>query len=302
MALDFERGDEVIIPANTFVATAEAVTQAQLKPVPVDASDDDYGLDPSLVEAAIGTRTRAILPVHLYGQLADMRSLRAIADRHGLAVIEDAAQAHGAERDGIRAGRGGRMAGFSFYPGKNLGAMGDAGALVTDDPEIADRVRALRQHGQQRKYVHEWEGYTARLDTMQAVVLQHKLPHLDEWNTQRAAAALAYTEGLSGVGDLTLPPVASGSTPVWHLYVIRTTDPVGLGAFLGERGIGTGRHYPIPLHLAPAYAALGLAEGSFPVSEALARECLSLPLFPGISGDQVTAVVEAITAYFGDEG
>jgi dTDP-4-amino-4,6-dideoxygalactose transaminase len=301
LALDLAVGDEVIVPANTFVATVEAVTQARLKPVLVDATAGDYGLDPGLVEAAIGPRTRAILPVHLYGQLADMRALQEIAARHDLVIIEDAAQAHGAERDGIRAGTGGLMAGFSFYPGKNLGAMGDAGALVTNDAEVAARVRSLREHGQQRKYVHEWEGYTARLDTMQAVVLEHKLPHLEAWNAQRAAAARAYTQGLAGIGDLTLPTTATGSSPVWHLYVVRTSEPERLGAFLRDRTIATGRHYPIPVHLAPAYAYLGLTAGTFPVSEALAQECLSLPLFPGITGSQVATVVDAVIAYFNDE-
>jgi dTDP-4-amino-4,6-dideoxygalactose transaminase len=290
-------GAEVIVPANTFVATAEAVTQAGLRPVLADVREDDLGLDPEAVAAAIGPRTAAIVPVHLYGQLCDMRSLTALAARHGLAIVADSAQAHGASRDGFHAGSG-LAAAFSFYPGKNLGAMGDAGALVTDDAPLADRARALREHGQRRKYVHEWEGYTARMDTIQAVVLSHKLPHLDAWNAARREAARAYTEQLTGVGDLRLPMAATSSSPVWHLYVVRTADPEALAAFLRERGIGTGRHYPIPVHLAPAFAYLGLSEGTFPVAESACRECLSLPIFPGITDDQVSSVVAGISAFF----
>ena len=298
LAAGLSTGGEVIVPANTFVATLEAVTQAGLVPVPVDVLEADYGLDPEAVEAAAGERTQAVLPVHLYGQMADMRALRGIADRLRLAVFEDAAQAHGARRDELPAGAGGLAAGFSFYPGKNLGAMGDAGALVTDDGALADRARALREHGQRGKYVHEWEGYTARLDTFQAVVLLHKLPHLDRWNAQRAQVATWYAEGLEAVGDLRLPQVPDGSSPVWHLYVVRTAEPERLADFLRERGIGTGRHYPIPAHLVPAYTWLGYREGAFPVSEALARECLSLPIFPGLAEAQAAAVVNAVREYF----
>jgi dTDP-4-amino-4,6-dideoxygalactose transaminase len=298
LALEPEPGAEVIVPANTFVATLEAVTQAGLVPVPADVLEADWGLDPVAVEAAVSGRTRAVMPVHLYGQLSDLRALSAVAERDGLALVEDAAQAHGAERDGLRAGTVGVANGFSFYPGKNLGAMGDAGALVTGETALAERVRALREHGQRRKYVHEWDGYTARLDTMQAVVLLHKLPHLDGWNAQRREIAARYTEALDGVGDLRLPGVPSGSSPVWHLYVVRTGDPERLAERLRERGVGTGRHYPIPPHLSPAYAELGYREGAFPVSEELARECLSLPIFPGMTEQQVDAVVDAIGASF----
>jgi len=298
LAARLESGSEVIVPANTFVATLEAVTQAGLVPVPVDALDADYCLDPAAVEAAVTERTQAIVPVHLYGQLADMTSLLALAKRQGLVVIEDAAQAHGATRDGFRAGGAGLAAAFSFYPGKNLGAMGDAGALVTDDEALADRARALREHGQRSKYLHEVEGYTARLDTVQAVFLLHKLPHLDRWNEQRAEVATWYSESLEGVGDLRLPPVPDNSSPVWHLYVVRTAEPERLAEFLRERGIGTGRHYPVPPHLNVAYAWLGFREGAFPVSEALARECLSLPIFPGLTEAQAGAVTSAVREYF----
>ncbi|MBA2643488.1 MAG: DegT/DnrJ/EryC1/StrS family aminotransferase, partial [Actinobacteria bacterium] len=214
------------------------------------------------------------------------------------ALVEDACQAHGAERDGIVAGSGGLAAAFSFYASKNLGAMGDAGALVTSDAGIADAVRALREHGQRRKYEHDVEGWTARLDTIQAIVLRLKLPLLAEWNEQRRHAAASYAEMLAGVGDLELPPVPRGSSPVWHLYVVRTAAPQGLGEFLADEGIASGRHYPIPVHLTRAYEHLGYREGTFPVAEAVARECLSLPIFPGITEGQIAAVVEGVRGYF----
>ena len=291
-------GDEVIVPANTFVATFEAVAQAGGVPVPADASESDYNVDPEAAAAAVNDRTRFLMPVHLYGQLADVRALQALAERHGLAVLEDACQAHGATRDGIAAGTADLAAAFSFYPGKNLGAMGDAGALVTRDGGLAARVRALREHGQRRKYEHELEGWTARLDTIQALVLLHKLPLLDAWNDERRAAARFYLASLEGVGDLRPPLVAADSEPVWHLFVVRTADPPALAAFLAERGIGTGRHYPEPPHLSRAYAHLGYTAGDFPVSEALSREVLSLPIFPGISEEQLASVVDAVSDYF----
>jgi dTDP-4-amino-4,6-dideoxygalactose transaminase len=300
LAAGIAAGDEVIVPAMTFVATYEAVTQAGGRPIVADISAQDYGLDPAAAEAVLGERTRFIVPVHLYGQLCDVRALRSVADRHGLAIIEDACQAHGAERDGIRAGAAGVAAAFSFYPGKNLGAFGDAGALVTDDVALAERARALREHGQRAKYRHDVEGYTARLDTIQALVLLRKLPLLEQWNAERRAAASYYATALDGVGDLVLPQVPDGSDPVWHLYVVRTAEPQRLAGFLAARGIGTGRHYPEPPHLTRAYAWLGHLPGSFPVAESLAREALSLPLFPGIGDEQLEAVVEAIREYFGD--
>jgi dTDP-4-amino-4,6-dideoxygalactose transaminase len=297
-ACEIEPGDEVILPANTFIATAEAVTQAGGTPVLVDVSESDYNIDPEAAAAAIGPRTRFLLPVHLYGQLADMRALVDLAQRHGLGVVEDACQAHGASRDGIAAGASGDAAAFSFYPGKNLGAFGDAGALVTNTESVAERVRALREHGQRAKYQHEWIGWTSRLDTLQAIALLRKLPHLDRWNAERSAAAGMYAERLAGVGDLVLPNVADESVPAWHLFVVRTGDPESLGAFLRKRGIGSGRHYPEPIHLSAAYEALGLTAGAFPVSEAVARECLSLPIFPGITQEQLEAVCAAAEDYF----
>lgn len=297
-ALSLEPGDEVIIPANTFVATAEAVTQAGGTPVLADVSEGDWNLDPTAAAAAIGPRTRFLLPVHLYGQLADMGAFAELAQEHALSLVEDAAQAHGADRDGLVAGATGDAAAFSFYPAKNLGALGDAGAMVTQSTEVAGIVRSLREHGQRAKYEHERIGWTSRLDTIQALALLHKLPRLDGWSEQRRAAAAVYLEQLAGVGDLVLPPVPEGSNPVWHLFVVRTGDPTALGDFLRERGVGTARHYPEPVHLTGAYRHLGYREGEFPVSEQLSRECLSLPMFPGISEAQLDAVVSGVRDYF----
>lgn len=298
VASGLEPGDEVVLPAMTFVATAEAVTQAGGRTVLADVSENDWNLDPAAAEAAVTERTRFLLPVHLYGQMADVAALADVAARRSLDVVEDACQAHGASRDGVQAGTAGRTAAFSFYPSKNLGAMGDAGALVTADAAIAESARALREHGQRRKYDHDTEGWTARLDTIQAIVLLLKLPHLSGWNEERRRAAARYMDGLSGVGDLVLPPVPSGSSPVWHLYVVRTAAPEHLAEFLAGRGIATGRHYPVPVHLTRAYKHLGYREGTFPVAEGLAHECLSLPIFPGITEAQVAAVIEGVRDSF----
>jgi dTDP-4-amino-4,6-dideoxygalactose transaminase len=298
IAAGVSAGDDVVVPALTFVATAEAVSQAGASLVLADVEETDFGLAPAALAAALTRRTRAVVPVHLYGQCADLRSIAELACRRDLVVVEDACQAHGARRDGLRAGTVGVAGAFSFYPAKNLGAFGDAGALVTDDARVADTVRMLREHGQRRKYDHETEGYTARLDTMQALVLLHKLPHLETWNEERRRAAAYYGERLAGVGDLRLPAVSPASEPVWHLYVTRTARPDELAGFLRERGVGTGRHYPAPLHLTRAFAHLGYPAGSFPVAEAVARECLSLPLFPGITEEQQEAVVDAVEAYY----
>ena len=276
----------MIVPALTFVATLEAVTQAGGVPVVADISPLDLDLDPAAAAAAVTGRTRFVLPVHLYGQVADMPRLRDL----GLTVIEDACQAHGAERDGRRAGTLGKAAAFSFYPGKNLGAMGDAGALTTDDHELADTALSLRQHGQRQRYEHEREGYTARLDTIQAAILLRKLSLLDRCTAQRRHAAALYLAALDGVGDLLLPPVRAreqpGLAPVRRPHRRRRTLSA---AFLNDRGIQTGRHYPHPVHLSPAYARLGHERGSFPVAESVARHCLSLPLYPGIGEEDIAA-------------
>jgi dTDP-3-amino-3,4,6-trideoxy-alpha-D-glucose transaminase len=292
-----EPGDEVLVPAMTFVATFEAVTQAGGIPVPVDVSEADYCMDPAAAESAVGERTRVLMPVHLYGRVADMAALDELAGAHDLDVLEDACQAHGATRGAARAGTTGRAGAFSFYPAKNLGAMGDGGALVTDDAGLAETMRALREHGQRRKYLHDLVGWTSRLDTVHAAVLLRKLPHLDEWNAQRRAAADLYAEGLAGIGDLILPDVGDRGQ-VWHLFVIRTADRDGLAEHLGDRGIGSGRHYPEPPHLSAAYAHLGFGPGAFPVAERLAEDGLSLPIFPGITEAQVEQVVEGVRAWF----
>jgi dTDP-4-amino-4,6-dideoxygalactose transaminase len=300
LAAGLESGDEVIVPANTFIATFEAIAQAGGTPVAVDVSEVDYNLDVEAAAAAVTQRTTFLLPVHLYGQMADMRAIRRLADRHALLVLEDACQAHGAERDGLRAGSCGTAAAFSFYPTKNLGAVGDAGALVTDDDTIADLARALRQHGEVEKYRSLRPGYTARLDTLQALVLSRKLPRLDDWNRERAEAAAFYDVALAGVGDLQPPPRVAGSTPVWHLYVVRSARCDELRAHLADEGIATGRHYPEPPHLSDAFSHLAGGVGSFPIAERLADELLSLPLFPGIEPEQLETVVEAVRAFFGD--
>jgi dTDP-4-amino-4,6-dideoxygalactose transaminase len=298
LAAGVKPGDDVIVPANTFFATFEAVSHIGARPVPVDVSEQDYNLDAAHLEATLTDRTRAVVPVHLYGQLADIRRVQEIAGRHGLIVVEDACQAHGAMRDGIRAGTAGLAGAFSFYPGKNLGAFGDAGALVTSDPVLAENMRMLREHGQRQKYRHEQIGYTSRLDTVQALVLLCKLPHLDAWNAQRRELAARYEAGLATIGDIRLPPVPAGSEPVWHLYVLRTARRDELAAHLRSQGIGVGLHYPQPPHLSPAYAELGFGAGAFPLTEALSRELLSLPLFPGMTDEQLDTVVAAVTRFF----
>jgi dTDP-4-amino-4,6-dideoxygalactose transaminase len=295
-ASGLRRGAGVIVPASTFAATFEAVIQAGGTPIVVDISELDSTIDVAAVERHAAAASH-VIPVHLYGQMADLRGLDLVASARNLVVIEDACQAHGARRAGVGAGSGGVAAAFSFYPTKPLGAIGDAGALVTDDAELAARARALGSHGETEKYHHEYVGYTARLDTVQAVALVEKLPLLPAANEQRTIAAQYYTEALAGCEDLELPRVAPASEPAWHLYVVRVAEPERLAAFLAEHGIRTGRHYPTPLHLAPAYRSLGYAPGDFPVAEALAREALSLPLFAGITEAQLERVCDAVRAY-----
>jgi dTDP-4-amino-4,6-dideoxygalactose transaminase len=298
IATELHPGDEVIVPAMTFVATFEAVAQAGARPVPVDIRDDDYCLDVELVPAALSPRTRTVMPVHLYGQLADMNAIAALADARSVTIIEDACQAHGAARVGASPASSSLAAAFSFYPAKNLGALGDAGAVVTNDAALATKIRALREHGQRQKYHHDVQGWTSRLDTLHALVLNRKLPLLDGWNDERRAIAAQYVAGLAGVGDLRLPAVADGSKHVCHLFVIRTADPERVASHLTARHISTGRHYPEPPHLSRAWRHLGYGAGDFPVSEALARECLSLPIYPGMSEAQVEVVIDALRDHF----
>jgi dTDP-4-amino-4,6-dideoxygalactose transaminase len=290
-------GDEVITAANTFIATTEAISQTGATFRLVDVDERIYNLNPSLLEEAITPRTRAVIPVHLYGQPADMDPILEIARRHDLLVFEDACQAHGARYKGRRAGSLGDLAAFSFYPAKNLGAYGDAGAVVTSDDNLAQRMHLLRNHGQKSKYEHTMEGYCSRLDTLQAAVLRVKLRYLDEWNARRRQAAGWYDERLAGL-PLIRPVVASDVEPVYHLYVIRTERRDALREYLSERGIGVGMHYPIPLPLTEAYQGLGFRSGQFPVTERAAQEILSLPMFAEMTEAQVDEVVGAIRSFF----
>jgi dTDP-4-amino-4,6-dideoxygalactose transaminase len=287
-------GDEVVLPANTFIATAEAVSRIGARPVLVDVDEEHLLVDPAAVERAVGPRTRAIVPVHLFGQPAFMEQIAPLALAAGVPVVEDAAQSQGATRHGRPAGSWGAAAATSFYPGKNLGAAGDAGAVTTDDPELAHRVRLLAAHGSPSKYVHEVVGMNSRLDTVQAVVLRAKLSRLEKWNDLRRQAAARYTEQLAEVPGVRVPRTAAGSEDVWHLYVVRVAERDRVLAELNEAGIGAGVHYPTPVHLTGAYAGLGHGAGSFPVSERAAREILSLPLHPHLSHDQQEQVVEVL--------
>lgn len=297
-AIGIGQGDEVIVPSNTYIATWLAVTEVGATVVPVEPDETTYNLDVELIERALTRRTRAILPVHLYGQPADMVKICELAMRHGLAVLEDAAQAHGAAVGDRRAGALGHAAAWSFYPGKNLGALGDGGAVTTDDPVIADAVRRLRNYGSRVKYVNEVKGYNSRLDEIQAAVLCVKLPHLARWNARRASVAARYLDGLAGTG-LTLPRVASNVTPVWHVFVARHHARDALRAALADAGIETLIHYPIPPHLQDAYAELGLSAGKLPISEAIHREVLSLPIGPHMTDDQVSYVIASVRSALG---
>lgn len=289
-------GDEVIVPGNTYIASWLAITHAGATPVPVEPVEATHNLDPDRVEAAITPKTRAIMAVHLYGQPADMDPILAIARARGLKVIEDCAQAHGARYKGRPVGTLGDAAGYSFYPGKNLGALGDGGAVITNDAALADRIRELRNYGSRVKYQHDVVGYNSRLDELQAALLRVKLRHLDTWNGRRREAAAFYMKELANLPGLVLPSVPAWAEPVWHLFVVRTTDRKRLQAALGERGIGTMVHYPVPPHLQPAYRELGIAAGRLPISERLAGEVLSLPMGPHLDAASRAGVVEAVRA------
>jgi len=284
-------GDEVIIPANTFIATALAVSAVGATPVLVDIDEATFNIAPPLIVGAITTRTKAIIPVHLYGQPCDMDEIMAIAQQHKLVVIEDACQAHGAKYKGHGAGAFGLTGCFSFYPAKNLGACGDGGAIVTNNDAVAMRLRRLRNYGQECKYVHIERGVNTRLDTMQAAILRIKLRHLGEWNQARVRHAARYSAQLRGVQT---PVVAPNRTHIFHLYVIRISRRDALQKQLTTAGIQTGIHYPIPIHLQQAYAALGKGRGSFPVTERLADEILSLPMFAELSDLQIDFICAAV--------
>jgi len=297
-ALGIGPGDEVLVPSNTYIATWLAVTQVGATPVPVEPNAVTFNLDPARVEAAITPRTRAIMPVHLYGQACEMTALMALAQRHHLVVVEDNAQAQGATADGQLTGSFGHASGTSFYPGKNLGALGDAGAITTNDADLNQKLRSLRNYGSQKKYYNEVVGYNSRLDEMQAAVLAIKLQHLAEWTRQRQAVAALYNRHLAGIGDLVLPTVAAGSTHVYHLYVVHTARREELQQHLADQGISTLVHYPVPPHRQEAYADLGLTQGQFPIAEALAATCLSLPMWPGMTEEHVAAVADAMRRFF----
>lgn len=285
-------GDEVIVPSNTYIATWLAVSQCGATPVAVEPNERTYNIDPELIEAAITPRTRVILPVHLYGQPADMDPILAIARKHGLRVLEDGAQAHGARYKGQRLGAHGDAVAWSFYPGKNLGAMGDGGAVTTNDAHLADSIRVLRNYGSRVKYVNEVQGYNSRLDPLQAAVLRVKLAHLDEWNARRSVTAERYQQGLAGV-RLTLPFVPDWVEPVWHLYVVLSPKRDALQKTLADAGVGTMIHYPIPPHLQSAYSGLGLGKGAFPIAERIHNEVLSLPICPHLTHEQTDRVIDA---------
>jgi dTDP-4-amino-4,6-dideoxygalactose transaminase len=291
-------GDEVITVSHTFIATSEAVSHCGAAPVFVDVDEATYAMDPALVEAAATERTKAILPVHLYGQPFDVAPIAEIAARRGLALIEDACQAHGAEYNGQRVGSLGLAAGFSFYPGKNLGAYGEGGAITTNDPDVAARCRMLRDHGSPRKYYHDVVGYNYRMSGFQGAVLGVKLGHLDAWTDARRAHAARYNELLADV-DVVAPVEAPGRKHVYHLYVVRCADRDGLRAALDEAGVASGIHYPLPVHLQAAYADLGYQEGSLPVTEKVAKEIVSLPMYPELTDEQIALVVEAIESFVG---
>ncbi|MDX6403384.1 MAG: hypothetical protein QOH70_839 [Blastocatellia bacterium] len=295
-SLDIGAGDEVVVPANTYIATWLAVSYAGATPVPVEPDERTYNLDPARLDAAITSRTKAIIAVHLYGQPADMDAIKAIASPYGIKVIEDAAQAHGARYKGRRAGSLADAAAFSFYPGKNLGALGDSGAVSTNDRELADRIQILRNYGSREKYHNEAKGFNSRLDELQAALLRVKLRKLDEWNERRKRIAARYLKALEGVTDLTLPYVPAHSEPVWHLFAVRHAKRDHWQEYLTASGIGTLIHYPVPPHLQGAYAEMDLDGVALPITERLANEVLSLPMGPHLSDDEVTYVISKISS------
>jgi len=293
LALGIGPGDEVITSPATFMATAEAISYCGARPVFVDIDETTYNLDPGLLEAAITPRTKAIIPVHLFGQMADMDAILAIACRHGLPVIEDACQAHSARQNGRQAGTLGVTGCFSFYPGKNLGAFGEAGAVITADPELRTKIQVLRDHGQARKYFHSRIGWNARMDGIQAAVLSVKLKHLHTANNRRRAHAARYQELLAGL-PLVTPVEAASNHHVFHVYAIRVAARDEVLRRMTEAGIGCGIHYPVPIHLQEAYRSLGYGPGSFPVAERCAAEFLSLPMYPELTPEQLEAVAAAL--------
>ncbi len=295
-ALRIGERDEVIVPSNTYIATALAVTYVGAKPVFVEPDIRTFNINPKLIEAAINEHTKAIMPVHLYGQACDMDPIMAVAKKHGLKVIEDCAQAHGATYKGQKVGTFGDAAGFSFYPGKNLGALGDAGAVVTNDQEIAQKIRALGNYGSDYKYHHIYKGNNSRLDELQAAFLAAKLPHLERMNMERRRIASLYTEGIKNPKVIT-PYVLPDCVPVWHIYGIRCDERDALEKHLNEKGIGTNKHYPIPMHLQECYKDLNIPEGDLPVAEEVSSTELSVPMYYGMTDEEIQFVIDAINEF-----
>lgn len=295
-ALGISENDEVIVPSNTYIATALAVTYVGAKPVFIEPNIKTFNIDPSLIEAAITEKTRAIIPVHLYGQPCDMDPIMEIAEKYGLRIVEDCAQAHGATYKGKKVGTFGDAAGFSFYPGKNLGALGDAGAVVTNNKELSDKIRALGNYGSDYKYHHIYKGNNSRLDELQAGFLAAKLPHLDRMNEERRRIAAMYTEGIVSQ-KVVVPYVPLDCIPVWHIYGIRCFERDSLEQYLNDRGISTNKHYPIPIHLQKCYADMCIPKGTFPVAEEISKTELSIPLYYGMTDEEVQYVIDTINAF-----
>ena len=295
-ALGVGAGDEVIVPSNTYIATALAVTYVGATPVFVEPDIRTYNIDPALIEAKITKNTKAIMPVHLYGQPCDMDPIMAIAKKYGLYVVEDCAQAHGATYKGQVVGSFGDAAGFSFYPGKNLGALGDAGATVTNNKALADHVRALGNYGSDYKYHHIYKGNNSRLDELQAAFLSAKLPLMDKVNNNRRETAQKYLAGIHNPA-ITLPYVPEYAEPVWHLFAVRTEKRDELAQFLADRGIGTNKHYPIPMHLQDCYADLNIPKGALPIAEEISATELSLPIYYGMTDEEINYVIDAINNF-----
>ena len=295
-ALGIGDGDEVIIPSNTYIATALAVTYVGAKPVFVEPKIETFNINPKLIEAAITERTKAIMPVHLYGQACEMDPIMSIAKKHGLKVVEDCAQAHGATYKGQKVGTFGDAAGFSFYPGKNLGALGDAGAVVTDNEELAKKVRALGNYGSDYKYHHVLRGNNSRLDELQAAFLAAKLPHLDRMNEERGKIANRYLTEIKNP-KVTLPAVENDMVSVWHIFGIRCENRVEIEKWLNDKGIGTNKHYPIPMHLQECYKDLGFKKGDFPIAEEISRTQLSIPMYYGMTDEEIGYVIDTINVF-----
>lgn len=297
-ALGIGSGDEVIIPANTFIATALAVSAVNARPVLVDIDPITYNIDPNLIEAAITPQTKAIMPVHLYGQAADMAEIMDIAKRHNLQIIEDACQSHGSQYNNRSTGTFGEIGCFSLYPGKNLGAYGDGGIVITENKDFADKIARLRNYGQKQKYYHSEKGVNNRLDTLQAAVLNVKLKYLKDWNSKRAHNASRYNHYLSTIEDIHTPQIALNRNHIFHLYVIRVKEREKLQKFLSEKGITTIVHYPIPIHMQEAYSDLGYKIGAFPITETVANEIVSLPMYPELSEEQIKYTSSMIAEFY----